>query len=237
MASTSFASKPLRKVYPIYPATIDEFQRPNVNDFRNLTLRPEMLQEPFHYGKSARVFTNSVSDPFHVAVPFTYVNMMLQVMGDCPQHQFQMLTKRADRMAEYFACRKAPNNVWVGVSVENRKHGLPRIKHLQSVNARIRWLSVEPLIEDLGELDLSGIHWVVVGGESGSKHVRPMHIDWVRSIRDQCVASGVPFFFKQFGSHDEHGVYMHKSKTGRLLDGVEWNEFPDSAFFGEPTGD
>jgi protein gp37 len=216
------------KVYPTYPITIDPVQRPYVNGF-HLTLRPEKLQEAFTYGFTpTRVFTNSMSDVFHKDVPYAYVDMKVGVMKDLPQHSFQMLTKRADRMADYWRCRKVPDNVWVGVSVENKAHGLTRIKHLQSVDANIRWLSVEPLLEDLGVIDLDGIHWVVVGGESGSKRVRPMQIDWVRSIRDQCNYRGIPFFFKQWGSHDQQGCYQRKDKTGRVLDGQEWNQYPDT---------
>jgi len=227
MSTTVKASKHLRKVFPIYPTTFDEFQRPYVNGFR-VTLRPEMLQEPFGYGEPARVFTNSMADPYHVDVPFAYVDMKLAVMQDCPEHQFQMLTKRADRMADYFACRTVPKNVWIGVSVENRSQGVPRIKQLQSIKTTgVRWLSVEPLLEDLGDLDLDGIHWVVVGGESGGKHVRPMHIDWVRNIRDQCIDRGIAFFFKQWGSFSHEGVFHHKG-NGQVLDGREWNEFPST---------
>lgn len=215
----------LRNAYPKYPITLDQFQVPYGSGF-NVTLRPELLQEPFSYSRPARVFTNSTSDPFHLHVPFAFVDMKMGVIGDCRQHHFQMLTKRAERMAEYFKCRKVPRNLWLGVSVENKDQGVPRIKHLQSINAAVRWLSIEPLLEDIGTLDLDGIHWVVVGGESGSKKVRPMAIDWVRSIRDQCVERGIAFFFKQWGSHDADGMYQHKSKTGRVLDGRTWDEIP-----------
>ena len=219
--------RPIRNAIPIYPTSFDEFQLPYVNAF-TLTLAPEKLQEVFKYSEPARVFTNSMSDLFHESVPFPYVDMMIGVMDGSKQHQFQMLTKRANRMAEYFACRHVPDNVWLGVSVENRSQGIPRIAHLQSIKAKIRWLSIEPLLEDLGELNLDGIHWVVVGGESGDKNVRPMHIDWVRSIRDQCIKRNIAFFMKQWGSHDEFGVYhRYPSASGYLLDGEDWSEWPD----------
>lgn len=223
------ASSHLRKVFPIYPTTFDPFQRPYQNGF-HVTLRPEMLQEPFSYAEPALVFGNSMADWFHKDVPYSYVDMMLGVMNDCPTHHFQMLTKRADQMKDYFACRTVPDNVWLGVSVENRSQGVPRIQHLQAIKTTgVRWLSVEPLLEDLGMLDLDGIDWVVAGGESGGKAVRPMNINWVRSIRDQCVDRGIAFFFKQWGSFNHEGVFHHKG-NGQLLDGREWKEFPTTTY-------
>jgi protein gp37 len=223
-----FLKKPLTNTYPSYASSIDPFQRAWVNGFHP-TMRPEKLQHVYRQKQPALVFPHSVSDWMQVDFPSVYLSVMLDTWAACPHLIFQPLTKRAERMAEFFSCRQVPDNIWLGVSVEDRKYGVPRIKQLQSINAKTRWLSIEPLLEDLGELDLDGIHWVVVGGESGSKKVRAMHIDWVRSIRDQCVSQGIPFFFKQWGSHDAQGTYHHKSKTGRELDGRTWTQYPPNS--------
>ena len=226
--SRRFLEKPLTNTYPTYAASIDPFQRAWVNGF-NPTLRPEKLQHVYQQKQPAMVFPHSMSDWMQTEFPFAYLNLMLDTWAACPHLIFQPLTKRAERMAEFFTCRSVPDNIWLGVSVEDCKFGVPRIAQLQSIKAQVRWHSVEPLLEDLGELDLDGIGWVVVGGESGGKKVRPMCIDWVRSIRDQCADRGIPFFFKQWGSHDEHGIYQHKSKTGRLLDGRTWDQYPPNS--------
>ncbi len=138
-----------------------------------------------------------------------------------------MLTKRAARLARFFRTRAVPPNAWLGVSVENRKHGVPRIDHLREVPARIRFLSVEPLIEDVGQLDLTGIHWVIVGGESGPK-ARPMKLEWLESVRLQCEAQKSAFFFKQWGGWGVDGKRRAKSANGRLLNGRIWDEMPSS---------
>ena len=283
---------------------------------------PEKLDEPLKWRKPAKVFVNSMSDLFHEDVPFEFIDKVFAVMALCPQHTFQVLTKRADRMLEYnrregFAqnisdiarddyagigesrhIKKYPigpnyefgerwfipwplPNVWLGVSCEDRQRK-DRIDHLRETPAAVRFLSLEPLLEDLGRLDLRGIHWVIVGGESGPK-ARPMHPEWVRSIRDQCVAAGVKFFLKQWGEwgttyarldngepvfrmFENKQQWINKASTwinggicvdlsgrvlqrgadfyvaaypvvilqrvgkkaaGRLLDGREWNEFPE----------
>lgn len=193
-----------------------------------LTLQPQRLEEPMRRKKPTTYFVNSMSDLFHEDVDGWYLQRVLDVIAKCPQHLFQILTKRADRMAHYFNLNSAfrlkqsafmlPENVWVGVSVEDKQYGLPRIDELRKVNAAVRFLSIEPLLEDLGEIDLTGIHWVIVGGESGQKS-RPMHTDWVRSIRDQCASANVPFFFKQWGGRN-------KKQAGRLLDGVLHDGMP-----------
>jgi len=168
------------------------------------------------------VFVNSMSDLFQDAVPVDYVADVVRIMLDADWHTYQVLTKRAGRMRELLtgAIRygaEAPH-IWWGVSVEDRKHGLPRIQELQDTPAGVRFLSVEPLLEDLGDLPLEGIHWVIVGGESGPR-ARAMDPGWVRSIRDQCEVARVPFFFKQWG-----GVL--KKRTGRELDGRTYDAMP-----------
>jgi protein gp37 len=188
----------------------------------DIRLVPELLDEPLRWKKPSRVFVNSMSDLFHPGVPQSYVEQVADVMRRTDRHTFQVLTKRAERMREQLSCslRWAAElpNVWWGVSVENRKQGVPRIAHLQETPATMRFLSIEPLLEDLGQIDLRGIHWVIVGGESGPK-ARPMQPEWVHSILDQCRAARVPFFFKQWGG-------VHKKKAGRMLDGEIYDEFP-----------
>ena len=142
---------------------------------------------------------------------------------------YQLLTKRAERLPEFFANRPVPPNVWLGVTVEDRRHGLPRIEHLRRVSARVRFLSVEPLLEDLGPLDLDGIDWVIVGGESGPD-ARPMRPEWALAVRDQCWAVGVVFTFKQWGTWGPDGILRDKKANGRLLAGRLWEERP------EPSG-
>jgi len=202
---------------------------------------PEKLDEPLRWRTPRRVFVNSMSDLFHASIPFEYIDRVFATMRLAERHTFQVLTKRADRMKEYvdsarrrsmvdglevvpgrpITWERAHANVWQGVSVEDRKYGLPRIAHLRETPAAVRFLSVEPLLEDLGALDLRGIHWVIVGGESGAG-ARPMKAEWVRSIREQCAAAGVAFFFKQ---RLERG---RKVSTPEL-DGRRWVEFPESA--------
>jgi protein gp37 len=144
------------------------------------------------------------------------------------QHTYQILTKRSERLPQYFEMRAVPENVWLGVSVENRKYGKPRIDDLRQVQAKIRFLSVEPLLEDLGELNLHNIHWVIVGGESGSK-ARPMKPEWARSIKQQCAEAGVAYFFKQWGTWGADGRKRSKHANGRELDGETWDQYPGEA--------
>ena len=163
-----------------------------------------------------------MSDMFHDEIPKHYIGKMIDVMLEADRHTYQVLTKRPERMSrllhrEFKEAAKA-SHIWWGTSVENLKHGVPRIDMLRDADAKVPWLSIEPLLEDLGELDLDGIKWVVVGGESG-KGCRPMEADWVRSIRDQSEDAGIPFFFKQWGG-------FPKKKNGRMLDGRTWDEFP-----------
>lgn len=254
---------------------------------------PKLLQ-PLERKKPTKYFVNSMTDLFHEDVPFEAVDRIIAIIALTPQHTYQLLTKRADRMRKYFSqpnlkksiqevlallwaknvCKKSDifnivlplPNLWLGVSVENQKYADERIPELLETPAAIRFLSVEPLLgeisfvsytefenqgaydpigqkvdlllgttevygEDVGEFaqhdSNSQIDWVIVGGESGS-NARPMQADWVRSLRDQCQEAGVPFFFKQWGEYNEHGEKVGKDKSGRLLDGVEYNEFPNS---------
>lgn len=180
------------------------------------------LGEPFTWSRSRRVFVNSMSDLFQKAVPDDYVRRVFEVMAAANWHTYQVLTKRADRMEAIVRAlprrlQRLPH-VWLGVSVENRKYGLPRIEHLRRTPAHVRFLSVEPLLEGLGPLKLGGIDWVIVGGESGPG-ARPMDASWVRDVRDQCQDRSVAFFFKQWGG-------VRKSQTGRTLDGRTYDEYP-----------
>lgn len=184
-------------------------------------LRPERLAQPHRWRMPRMVFVNSMSDLFGDFVPDDYIGRVFDVMRDTPQHTYQVLTKRADRMAEWTRSRRwlrEARNIWLGVSVENVAHGLPRIDHLRRTPAALRFLSIEPLLEALPGLDLRGIGWVIVGGESGPG-ARPMQAAWVRAIRDACRRERVPFFFKQWGG-------VQKSRAGRKLDNRTWDEFP-----------
>jgi protein gp37 len=189
----------------------------------DLRLIPEKLEEPLRWSSPRMVFVNSMSDLFHEGVADDYIERVCRVMQQARRHTFQVLTKRSERMRDLlharleFAAREP--HIWFGVSVENRRHGLPRVEHLRSSPAALRMLSIEPLLEDLGTLDLAGIGWVILGGESGPG-ARPMEADWVRSIRDQCSSAGVPFFFKQWGG-------VRKKTSGRELDGRTHDEIPE----------
>jgi len=198
------------------------------NGFLRLTLLPERLAEPLGRHKPTIYFVNSMSDLFHDKVPFEYVRRVFDVMARAPQHTFQVLTKRAARMAEFCRGITVPSNVWLGVSVENRKHGLPRIDVLREIDAQVRFLSVEPLLEDLGRFDLSGIHWVIVGGESGRK-ARPMKPEWVENVKAQCDAAAVAFFFKQWGTWGADGQKRSKHANGRRYRGKVWDRMPATA--------
>ncbi len=196
-----------------------------------LRLVPEKLSEPLKWVRPRRVFVNSMSDLFHEGVPDDFILAVAGVMTRASWHTFQVLTKRAERMAALLAGplqeAAGQSHIWWGVSVENRRHGLPRVDSLRRSPARVRFLSIEPLLENLGQMNLHGIHWVIAGGESGPG-ARPMEREWVVSVRDQCLQSQVPFFFKQWGG-------VRKKATGRLLDGRTWDELPHRAL--RPTPD
>jgi protein gp37 len=194
---------------------------PKYKNGARLTLQPDYLDEPLRWKKPRKIFVNSMSDLFHEKIPEAFIRQVFDVMVRCPQHTFQILTKRAERLAELAPRLPWPANVWQGVSVEDRKYGLPRIPYLVTVQTWRRILSVEPLLEDLGPLPLDGIHQVIVGGESGycNGQRRRIDPDWVRPIREQCQRAGVAFFFKQWGGHTPKA-------GGRLLDGRTWDEYP-----------
>jgi protein gp37 len=188
----------------------------------DLRLVPEKLPEPFTWRSPKLVFVNSMSDLFQEGVPDNYAETVSRVMTAANWHTYQVLTKRSERLLDLLKDRlrfaAEQENIWWGVSVEDKKHGLPRVAHLRRAPAKVRFLSIEPLLEDLGEIDLTGITWVIVGGESGPG-ARPMRREWVVSIRKQCRAQAVPFFFKQWGG-------VRKAKNGRLLDGRTYDEYP-----------
>jgi protein gp37 len=186
------------------------------NGFK-LTLQSQALGEPYQWKKPRLVFVNSMSDLFHEEVPLAFIKEVFQVMKNCPQHQFQILTKRSNRLKQLAPYLEWSPNIWMGVSVEDNDFTF-RIDHLRSVPAAIRFLSIEPFVGPIPNLNLLGIDWVIVGGESGHG-ARPMLKNWVQKIRDLCLKQKVPFFFKQWGG-------MHKKRAGRLLENREWNEMP-----------
>jgi protein gp37 len=187
-----------------------------------LRLVPEKLTEPFLWRSPKLVFVNSMSDLFQDGVSDDYIEAVCRVMVKANWHTFQVLTKRSARLRELLSGRlrfaAEQDHIWWGVSVEDRKYGLPRIADLQKTPARVRFLSIEPLLENLGAFNLSAINWAIVGGESGPG-ARPMREEWVVSVRDQCRDYRVPFFFKQWGG-------VRKAKNGRLLDGRTYDEYP-----------
>lgn len=185
-----------------------------------LTLHPDLIDAPKTWKKSRLVFVNSMSDLFHKAVPTEFIKQVFETMVACPQHTFQVLTKRSQRLRELGPILPWPSNVWMGVSVEDSRV-VRRVTDLQNVPAQVRFLSCEPLIGPLARIPLKGIHWVIVGGESGPG-ARTMHIDWVESIQRQCRRADVAFFFKQWGG-------VRKDITGRVLHGRTYDEMPDSA--------
>ena len=199
-----------------------------------LTLQPDRLNEPLSRRKPSMYFVNSMSDLFHEDVPDQYINNVLSVISKANWHTFQILTKRAKRMAQFFNNKSIPKNLWVGVTVENKKHGLPRIEHLRQISASTRFISMEPLLEDLGLIDLSGINWVIVGGESGAK-ARPMKPTWAINIKDQCRKQGSMFFFKQWGRWGSDGIKRSKKANGRVLLGRIWNNKPQGHHLVKPA--
>lgn len=184
----------------------------------DLRLVPTALDLPLRWRAGRLVFVNSMSDLFHEEVPDEYISRVFAVMRSAAQHQFQVLTKRAERMESFARTIYVPQNAWLGVSIEGANFKW-RMEHLRRIAVRIRFLSLEPLLDPIGNLDLANIQWVIVGGESGA-HARQMNADWVREIRAQCRAAGVPFFFKQWGG-------VQKSRNGRELDGRTYDEMPD----------
>jgi protein gp37 len=188
----------------------------------DLTLRPERLTHPLAWRKPRMIFVNSMSDLFHKEVPPGFISKVFDTMEKANWHTFQVLTKRSSIMSNFlrnrYGAERGPSHIWCGVSIEDGKRR-SRIKHLQVAPAGVRFLSIEPLIAPVGSIDLEGVDWVIVGGESGPG-ARPMQPNWVRELRDQCVAQGVAFFFKQWGG-------LRPKSGGRVLDGREWDQFPD----------
>lgn len=195
------------------------------NGFK-LTLHADKLDEPKKIKKPSMFFVCSMADLFHKDVPFEFIEKVMDTIEACPQHTFQLLTKRAQRMFEFFSQRRpVPQNAWVGVTVEN-KDVLERIDILgQTPCHSVRFLSCEPLLSDLGDIDLKDIDWVIVGGESGP-HARPMEKEWVLNIKKQCEKQSVAFFFKQWGTYGEDGVRRDKKFNGSLLDGELYQAYP-----------
>jgi len=187
----------------------------------DLTLRPARLEQPLSWKKPRMIFVNSMSDLFHKEIPYYFVDKVFDTMEAASHHTFQVLTKRSTRLRTYINKRYkdslAPSHIWLGVSVENGSKK-SRIKHLNETNASVRFLSIEPLIGSMGAIDLSHIHWVIVGGESGPHH-RPIKKEWVTDIRDQCQKTKTPFFFKQWGG-------FRPKENGRELNGAIWSEYP-----------
>ena len=199
----------------------ERLQAMGQNNYRNgfrLTLQPHMLELPLRWKKPQTIFVNSMSDLFHKDVPIDYIQGVFDVMRRAHWHRFQMLTKRADRVAQLDPKLAWAPNIWMGVSVESAKYR-SRIDELRSTGALTKFLSLEPLLGPLDRLDLRGINWVIVGGESGPK-ARPMDPEWATDLRDQCKRAKVPFFFKQWGG-------KNKKQAGRLLVGRTWDQMPD----------
>ena len=208
----------------------ERLQAMGQSNYRNgfeLTLQPQMLELPLTWKRPQTIFVNSMSDLFQDEVPLAYVQRVFDVMRRAHWHRFQVLTKRASRLAAVDAELEWAPNVWMGVSVESMKYAA-RIDDLRSTRAHVRVLSLEPLLGALPDLDLRGIHWAIVGGESGPK-ARPMAAAWALDIRDQCRRAGVPFFFKQWGG-------KNKKRAGRLLEGRTWDEMPESCPTDAPRG-
>ncbi len=182
-----------------------------------LTMHEASLHEPLKWKKPHTIFVCSMADLFHCDVPFDFIDKVMNTIKQTPHHRYQILTKRAERMAEYFSQTEIPKNAWLGVTVE-ASSAKYRIESLRHLHAPIRFLSCEPLVEDLGKLDLAGIDWVIVGGESGTQ-ARPMKPEWVRSILQQADEQGAAFFFKQWGTWGSDGVKRNKKANGKALDG------------------
>lgn len=202
-------------------------QAMNMKDYKDgfkFNILPHRLEEPLRIKKPTKFFVNSMSDLFHEEMPFEYLDMIFDVIKKTPQHIYQILTKREKIMLEYFSTHTVPENVWLGVSVENATFK-KRIDFLRKIKAAIRFISIEPLIGSVGKLNLSGIHWAIVGGESG-RRARPIKKEWVEEIFHQCKEQNVAFFFKQWGTWGADEIKRNKKENGREFKGKEWNEYP-----------
>lgn len=187
---------------------------------------PGRLNDPLKRKKPTVYFVNSMSDIFHEDMPEQYLNKIFDVIEKTPRHTYQILTKRADRMYDYLSKREIPKNIWLGVTVDNQKEGLKRIDKLSKLSASVLFLSVEPLLEDLGIMNLENIDWVIVGGESGNK-ARPMDKEWVVNIKRQCEANDIAFFFKQWGTWGADKIKRNKKLNGKEIDGKVWQQYPE----------
>lgn len=190
----------------------------------SLTLHPEDLDEPKKWRKAHNIFVCSMGDLFHEDVPFEFVNKVMKTIRETPWHRYQILTKRAERMEEYFLSHSVPSNAWLGVTVEVQRT-LSRIDNLRHLPASVRFLSCEPLLEDLGHMDLEGVDWIIVGGESGTQ-ARPMKEEWVLNIKRQAEEQDIAFFFKQWGTWSRDGVKRNKHVNGKLLEGKIIQQMP-----------
>jgi len=191
--------------------------QPNYANGFELTLHEHAVETPLRWRRPQVIFVNSMSDLFHSGVPLAFIEKVFDVMCRAPRHRFQILTKRSQRMKELAERLPWPSNVWMGVSVENSDFTF-RMDDLRATDAKVKFVSLEPLLGPIKDLDLSGIDWVIVGGESGPE-ARPLEPAWVRDIRDQCVSAGIPFFFKQWGG-------VRRKEAGRILDGRTWDQMP-----------
>ncbi len=200
-------------------------QKKYANGFQ-LTIHEDALTEPYNWKGSHIVFVCSMADLFHKDVPYTFIDKVMDVIRNTPQHIYQILTKRAERMESYFEDKEVPHNVWIGVTVENQETKY-RIEHLTKINAKIHFLSCEPLLEDLGVLNLDNIQWIIAGGESGFQ-ARLMQEEWVLNIQKQANIHGIPFFFKQWGTWGADGIKRNKKDNGKLLQGKVVQEYPKS---------
>lgn len=202
----------------------------HVDKYKNgfqVTLHEDCLEEPLSWRKSKTIFVCSMSDLFHKDVPYNFIDKVLSVIKRTPQHRYQILTKRAERMADYFSTRTVPANAWLGVTVDVQT-SKPRIDSLRGIkDAPIRFLSCEPLLEDLGQVNLDGIDWIIVGGESG-RMARPMKEEWVLNIKEQVEKAGKAFFFKQWGTWGSDGIKRNKKKNGKTLQGTICQKMPNT---------
>jgi len=205
------------------PGSADKYR----NGF-NVTIHVGCLGEPLEWKKPSMVFVCSMGDLFHKDVSFDFIDMVMNVIRECPQHTFQILTKRPWRMEEYFLSHPLPKNVWLGTTCESSKH-YDRINALRNVRGNnVKFISCEPLLGSMNDINLDGIDWVITGGESGAC-ARRTPIEWFRGLRDACLRWNTPFFFKQWGAWGEDGVKRSKYENGSLLDGVEWKQWPSVA--------
>jgi len=197
---------------------LQKMGNPKYKDGFEITLHPDCLNDPISWKKSSRIFVNSMSDLFHKDIPLDYIKNVFEVMNNTPQHTYQILTKRADILLQYAEKLSWTDNIWQGVTVENQKTA-DRIDYLRKTPAKVKFISFEPLIADVGKIDLTNIDWVIVGGESGW-HARPMDTNWVLNIKEQCETQNALFYFKQWGG-------TNKKKTGRKLLGQTWDDMPE----------